>query len=80
MLLTVYEDVGLGGSYVPADTAEMISVDMGCVGADLGCTERMVSICAKDYGGTYNYNLLTALVNTANAHGLDLKIDVYPHY
>ena len=43
----------------------MISVDMGCVGADLGCTERMVSICAKDSGGPYNYNLVTALVNTA---------------
>ena len=65
---------------VPADTAEMISVDMGCVGADLGCTERMVSICAKDSGGPYNYNLITALVNTAKAHGLDFAIDVYPHY
>ena len=39
----------------------MISVDMGCVGADLGCTERMVSICAKDSGGPYNYDLVTAL-------------------
>ena len=80
LLFTVYEEVGHGGSYVPADTAEMISVDMGCVGADLGCTERMVSICAKDSGGPYNYNLITALVNTAKAHGLDFAIDVYPHY
>ncbi|MFR5116675.1 MAG: hypothetical protein ACLTDV_06385 [Eubacterium sp.] len=31
----------------PADTEEMICVDMGCVGDDLGCTERMVSICAQ---------------------------------
>ena len=80
LLFTVYEEVGHGGSYVPADTAEMISVDMGCVGADLGCTERMVSICAKDSGGPYNYNVITALVNTAKAHGLDFAIDVYPHY
>ena len=29
LLFTVYEEVGHGGSYVPADTAEMISVDMG---------------------------------------------------
>lgn len=56
------------------------SVDRGCVGADLGCTERMVSICAKDSGGPYNYNLVTALVNTAKAHNLDFAIDVYPHY
>ena len=47
LLFTVYEEVGHGGSFVPADTEEMISVDMGCVGADLGCTERMVSICAE---------------------------------
>lgn len=80
LLFTVYEEVGHGGSFVPADTEEMISVDMGCVGADLGCTERMVSICAKDSGGPYNYDLITALVNTAKAHNLDFAIDVYPHY
>lgn len=80
LLFTVYEEVGHGGSFVAEDTEEMISVDMGCVGADLGCTERMVSICAKDSGGPYNYNLITALVNTAKAHGLDFAIDVYPHY
>ena len=35
LLFTVYEEVGHGGSVVPADTQDMISVDMGCVGADL---------------------------------------------
>ena len=44
LLFTVYEEVGHGGSFVPADTEEMISVDMGCVGADLGCTEHMLSL------------------------------------
>ncbi len=58
LLFTVYEEVGHGGSVVPDDTEEMISVDMGCVGSDLGCTERMVSICAKDSGGPYNYDLI----------------------
>lgn len=33
LLFTVYEEVGHGGSVVPADTQDMISVDMGCVGA-----------------------------------------------
>ena len=36
LLFTVYEEVGHGGAFVPADTREMISVDMGCVGDDLG--------------------------------------------
>ena len=80
LLFTVYEEVGHGGAFVPADTREMISVDMGCVGDDLGCTERMVSICAKDSGGPYNYDLVTTLSNIARELELDYAIDVYPHY
>lgn len=80
LLFTIYEEVGHGGSFVPEDTTEMISVDMGCVGADLGCTERMVSICAKDSGGPYNYDLVTELSNIAKEEQLDYAIDVYPHY
>ena len=80
LLFTVYEEVGHGGSFIPADTEEMISVDMGCVGDDLGCTERMVSICAKDSGGPYNYDLVTELSELAKANGLAYAIDVYPHY
>ena len=80
LLFTVYEEVGHGAAFVPADTCEMISVDMGCVGDDLGCTERMVSICAKDSGGPYNYELVSALADTAKRLSLDYAIDVYPHY
>ena len=80
LLFTVYEEVGHGGSVVPDDTEEMVSVDMGCVGSDLGCTERMVSICAKDSGGPYNYDLITALSNLAKEKKLDYAIDIYPHY
>ena len=80
LLFTVYEEVGHGGSVVPADTRDMISVDMGCVGSDLGCTERMVSICAKDSGGPYNYDVVSDLAAIAKVNGLDYAIDVYPHY
>ena len=80
LLFTVYEEVGHGGCVVSDDTEEMISVDMGCVGDDLGCTERMVSICAKDSGGPYNYDLVTTLSNIARELDLDYAIDVYPHY
>lgn len=80
LLFTVYEEVGHGGCVVSDDTEEMISVDMGCVGDDLGCTERMVSICVKDSGGPYNYDLVTTLSNIARELDLDYAIDVYPHY
>ena len=80
LLFTVYEEVGHGGCVVPEDTKEMLSVDMGCVGGDLECTERMVSICAKDSGGPYNYEVTSALIATAKEENLDFAIDVYPHY
>lgn len=80
LLFTVYEEVGHGGCFIPEDTEEMISVDMGCVGDDLECTEKQVSICAKDSGGPYNYETTSALIHAAKAAGLDFAIDVYPHY
>ncbi|MDO4647129.1 MAG: M42 family metallopeptidase [Eubacteriales bacterium] len=80
LVFTVYEEVGHGASSVPEDTEEMISVDMGCVGSDLECTEQMVSICAKDSGGPYNYDVVTALSNLARDLSLAYAIDVYPHY
>lgn len=79
--ITVYEEVGHGGACpVPAGVTEAISVDMGCVGEGLKCTERQVSICAKDSGGPYNYDVTTALVKAARDNHLDFAVDVYPHY
>ena len=79
--VTVYEEVGHGGSAsVPAGVTEAISVDMGCVGDGLKCTERMVSICAKDSGGPYSYEVVGKLIEAAKATGADYAVDVYPHY
>lgn len=79
--VTVYEEVGHGGSAsVPAGVTEAISVDMGCVGDDVQCTERQVSICAKDSGGPYSYEVVGRLISAAKAAGADYAVDVYPHY
>lgn len=79
--VTVYEEVGHGGSgSVPEDVVESISVDMGCVGDGLNCTERQVSICAKDSGGPYSYQVVGALMEAAKAAGADYAVDVYPYY
>ncbi len=79
--VTVYEEVGHGGSgSVPAGVTEAISVDMGCVGNGLACTERQVSICAKDSGGPYSYQVVGKLIEAAKATGADYAVDVYPHY
>ena len=77
---TVYEEVGHGGAFVPADTREMISVDMGCVGDGLECKEHQVSICVKDSHGPYNYDVTSRFVELAKKHNLDYALDVYPFY
>lgn len=79
--VTVYEEVGHGGSStVPGGVTEAISVDMGCVGDGLKCTEKQVSVCAKDSGGPYSYDTVGKLIEAAKAMGADYAVDVYPHY
>lgn len=79
--VTVYEEVGHGGAAsVPTGVTEAISVDMGCVGEGLSCTERQVSICAKDSGGPYSYEVVGKLIAAAKKTGADYAVDVYPHY
>ena len=79
--ITVYEEVGHGGAgSVPHGVTEAISVDMGCVGDGLQCTERQVSICAKDSGGPYSYEVVGKLIAAAKKEGADYAVDVYPHY
>lgn len=79
--VTVYEEVGHGGAgSVPAGVTESISVDMGCVGEGLSCTERQVSICVKDSGGPYSYEVVGKLIDAAKKEGASYALDVYPHY
>ncbi len=79
--ITVYEEVGHGGSAsVPAGCTEAISVDMGCVGDGLTCTEKQVSICTKDSGGPYSYSVVKGLITAARESGTDYATDIYPAY
>lgn len=79
--ITVFEEVGHGGAgNVPAGCTEAISVDMGCVGDGLACTEKQVSICAKDSGGPYSYPVVKGLIEAAKNSGADYAVDIYPHY
>ncbi len=79
--ITVYEEVGHGGAAsVPEGVTEAISVDMGCVGSGLQCTEKQVSICAKDSHGPYSYPVVGGLIAAAKAAGADYAVDIYPYY
>lgn len=79
--VTVYEEVGHGGcASVPEGVTEAISVDMGCVGNGLSCDETKVSICAKDSGGPYSYEVVSGLIEAAKKMKADYAVDVYPYY
>ena len=81
MHITCYEEVGHGGSAsVPSDVKEVLAVDMGCIGDGLTCKEHQVSICAKDSGGPYNYDMTTKLIKAAKENDIDFAVDIYPHY
>ena len=81
LLFTMYEEVGHGAtSGIPSDTTEMISVDMGAVGDDLETDEYKVSICAKDSGGPYDYQVTTELIRLAKEKNLNYAVDIYPFY
>ncbi|MDD4796786.1 MAG: M42 family metallopeptidase [Eubacteriales bacterium] len=81
LMFTVHEEVGHGGSAgLPDDVAEAVAVDMGAVGDDLSCDEHKVSICAKDSGGPYHYELTGRLIAAAREAGCGYAVDIYPKY
>ena len=79
--LTGYEEVGHGGAAsVPAGIADVVAVDMGCVGEGLEGEERKVSICAKDGRSPYDYALTSQLIAAAQKGGADYAVDVFTNY
>lgn len=81
LYFTAFEEVGHGASSnVGPNIAEILCVDMGCVGEGLTCTERMVSICAKDNTGPYHRDVVNRLVEAAEKAGAKYAVDVYPDY
>lgn len=78
-IISTYEEVGHGAAFIPK-LDEMIAVDMGCIGDDLTCTERDVSICPKDSSGPYDYDLTNNLIKTAKDNEVSHAVDIYPYY
>ncbi len=80
IMISTYEEVGHGCSYIPDYIDEFIAVDMGCIGLDLSCSEYDVSICAKDSSGPYDYEITSRFIELAKQHQLQYAIDIYPMY
>ena len=78
-IITTYEEVGHGAANLP-EINELLTCDMGCIGLDLACTEFDVSICAKDSGGPYDYDMVTKLIELAKKENCNYAVDIYPFY
>ena len=80
-LISNYEEVGHGASTgIPADVAELVTVDMAVVGKGQESDEFNATLCIKDSGGVYHEGLNQKLRALAEQHGIPYKTDVYPFY
>ena len=80
LFFTTFEEIGHGASGIPEEIEDLLAVDMGCVGDHLACTEKQVSICAKDSSGAYHFEMTNELIEVAKEHGIDYAVDIYPSY
>ena len=77
---TFYEEIGLGGAYVPAEISEYVAVDIAILGPDADGSEYAVTICAKDATTPYDYDLTNRLINDAERVDCDYAIDMFYRY
>lgn len=78
---STYEEVGHGAAAgIPADVVELLAVDMAAIGQGQESDEFNVTICAKDSGGPYDYELRRRLARLAQAAAIPYKLDIYPFY
>jgi putative aminopeptidase FrvX len=76
-----YEEVGHGAATgIPADSSELLCIDMAAVGEGQTSDEYSVTLCVKDSSGPYDYGMNAQLRRLAAENGIDLKNDIYPNY
>jgi len=75
-----YEEIGMGGVYVPEGVSEYVAIDIGLIGPDYDGSEYAVSICAKDKAAPYDFDLTSRLVDCAEKAGCDYAVDIFYRY
>ena len=81
ILIANYEEVGHGGAAgLPHDLTELLTIDMGALGDGQNGDEFSVSLCVKDSGGPYHFEMNNKLRRLAWENGIPLKPDIYPSY
>ena len=77
---SAYEEVGMGGSYLPFEADEMVALDIGLIGPELDGNERKVSICPKDGSTIYDYDLTGRLIECAKRAEIPYAVDLFFRY
>lgn len=77
LLFTEYEEIGHGGACgIPADTKDLIAVDIGCIGLDHDSNEHKVTIATKDAAFPYHTVLTDELVKLCEKNGIPYALDM----
>lgn len=81
IMISNYEEVGHGGSSgFPENLAELLTIDMAVIGTGQTGAEDSVTICVKDGGGPYHFDMNNKLRRLAEAHDIQYKVDIYVYY
>lgn len=81
ILIANYEEVGHGGAAgFPDNLAEVLSIDMGAIGDGQAGDEFSVSICVKDGGGPYHFDMNNKLRKLCDDNNIDYNVDIYVYY
>lgn len=81
ILIANYEEVGHGGaSGFPDDLHELLTIDMGALGSGQAGNEFSVSICVKDGGGPYHFDMNNKLHRLCKDNEIPHHKDIYVYY
>ena len=61
----IYEEIGHGGSFVPAEVSEYVALDITLIGPDYDADEHSVGVIASDAKGPYDWELTNTLIACA---------------
>lgn len=76
----IYEEIGLGGAYVPEEVDEYLALDIGLIGGMQSGDEKKVSISGADRISPYDWDLTSKLIRLAEDNGISYAADIYYRY
>jgi putative aminopeptidase FrvX len=81
LYISFYEEIGHGGSAIPADVKDFLAVDIACIGPEQTSSEHKVSVFWKDSRFPYNLDMAKELEEAGKKAGADYVPDIFtPHY